>query len=53
MVGQNKLKLEGAAMLDKKKILQLISGNKNFNVKISEPFNQLSIEFLNDFSENS
>ena len=39
-------------MLDKQEILYQVTGNKNFNIKISEPFNQLSIEFLNDFSNN-
>ena len=52
MAVQNKLKLEDVVMLDKKKILRLITGNKNFNVRISEPFNHLSIEFLNDFSNS-
>ena len=49
---QNKLKLEGVGMLNKKKVLHLVTGNKNFSVKISEPFNPLSIEFLNDFSNS-
>jgi len=39
-------------MLDKKKILNFVTKNKNFNVKISKPFNALSIEFLNNFSNN-
>ena len=52
MAVQNKLKLEDVVMLDKKKILRLVTGNKNFNVRISEPFNHLSIEFLNDFSNS-
>ena len=50
MEGQNRLRLEDAVMLDKKKILYQVTRNKSFNIKISEPFNQLSIEFLNDFS---
>ena len=37
-------------MLDKKKILKEITGNKNFNITVSEPFNHKAIEFLNDFS---
>tara|TARA_B110000438_G_scaffold163674_1_gene156664 strand:+ start:1338 stop:2528 length:1191 start_codon:yes stop_codon:yes gene_type:complete len=37
-------------MLDKKKILNIVTGDKNFNIKISKPFYPLSIEFLNDFS---
>ena len=52
MEEQKKPKLEDVVMLDKKKILHLVTGNKNFNVKISEPFNLLSIEFLSDFSNN-
>ena len=52
MEGQNRPRLEDAVMLDKKKILYQVTGNKSFNIKISEPFNQLSIEFLNDFSNN-
>ena len=39
-------------MLDKKKILLKVTGNKSFKVKISEPFNKLCIEFLNDFSNS-
>ena len=50
--GLSLLKLEGVVMLDKQEILYQVTGNKNFNIKISEPFNQLSIEFLNDFSNN-
>ena len=50
MAEQKKLRLEVAAMLDKKKILIKISGNNNFLVNVSEPFNSLSVEFLNDFS---
>ena len=52
MEGQNRLRLEDAVILDKKKILYQVTRNKSFNIKISEPFNQLSIEFLNDFSNN-
>ena len=37
-------------MLDKKKILKEITGIKNFNITVSEPFNHKAIEFLNDFS---
>ena len=50
MAEQKKLRLEVAVMLDKKKILIKISGNNNFLVNVSEPFNSLSVEFLNDFS---
>lgn len=39
-------------MLDKKKILYQVTRNKNFVVKVSEPFNSLSVDFLNDFSNN-
>ena len=52
MEEQKRLKLEGVVMLDKKKILLKITGNKSFKVKISEPFNKLCIEFLNDFSNS-
>ena len=37
-------------MLGKSKILQKISGNKRFHVNVFEPFNNLSVEFLSDFS---
>ena len=37
-------------MLDKKKIIQEITKNKNFNIKVFQPFSDLIIEFLNDFS---
>ena len=39
-------------MLDKntRKMLSKIIGKKKFQVKVSQPFNKLSIEFLNDFS---
>ena len=50
MAEQKKLRLEVVVMLDKKKILIKISGNNNFLVNVSEPFNSLSVEFLNDFS---
>ena len=50
MEEQKKLKSEVVAMLDKKKILKEITGNKNFNITVSEPFNHKAIEFLNDFS---
>tara|TARA_Y100000590_G_scaffold77733_1_gene86178 strand:- start:137 stop:271 length:135 start_codon:yes stop_codon:yes gene_type:complete len=37
-------------MLNKEKIIANLSGNSNFKILISEVFNKLSIEFLNDFS---
>ena len=52
MEEQNRRKLEDVVMLDKKQILYQVTGDKGFNIKISEPFNQLSIEFLSDFSNN-
>ena len=39
-------------MLDKNRILNQVTGNKRFSVKVLEPFNSLSIDFLNDFSNN-
>ena len=50
MAVQKKLRSGDVAMLDKKKILNIVTGDKNFNIKISKPFYPLSIEFLNDFS---
>ena len=44
------LKLEVVAMLDKKKILYEITKNKNFNINVSEPYNEISIQFIKDFS---
>ena len=38
-------------MLDKKKTLYQITKNKRFNINVSEPFNNQSIDFLNDFSK--
>lgn len=35
---------------DNKKLLHFLTKNKNFNIKVSEPFNKLVIDFLNDFS---
>ena len=46
MAEQKKLRLEVAVMLDKKKILIKISGNNNFLVNVSEPFNSLYLDFL-------
>jgi len=37
-------------MLDREKMIANLSGNNNFKVLISEAVNELSIEFLNDFS---
>jgi len=39
-------------MQDKKKILFKLSSNKNFTINVSKPFNSLSVEFLNDFSNS-
>ena len=44
------LRSEVVAMLDKKKILYKITKNKNFNINVSIPFNDLTINFLKDFS---
>ena len=38
-------------MLDKKKILYQITKNKRFNINVSEPFNNQSLDFLSDFSK--
>ncbi len=38
-------------MQDKKEIFYKILNNKNFNIKVSEPFSKLAIEFLDDFSK--
>ena len=37
-------------MLDKRKILDKITKNKSFKVRISKPFNELNTKFLIDFS---
>jgi len=37
-------------MQDKKNIIYKILKNKNFAIKVLEPFNKLAIEFLDDFS---
>ena len=37
-------------MLDKKKTLYKITKNGKFNINVMEPFNNLSIDFLGDFS---
>ena len=37
-------------MLDKNKIIHELSKNKNFNVNVFKPFNDLILDFLNDFS---
>ena len=38
-------------MLDKKQMLYQITKNKRFNINVSEPFNNKSIDFLSDFSK--
>ena len=50
MEEQKKLKLEDVVTLDKKRLLKEISGNNKFSINVCEPFNELRIEFLNDFS---
>ena len=50
MVEQKKLKLGDAVMLDKNRIIYELTDNKNFNIKIFQPFSGLIIDFLNDFS---
>ena len=50
MVEQKKLKLGGAVMLDKNRVIFELADNKNFNIKIFQPFSDLVIDFLNDFS---
>ena len=37
-------------MLDKRKILNKITKNKNFKITINKPFNELNTKFLIDFS---
>ena len=37
-------------MLDKKKTLYKITKNRKFNINVMEPFDNLSINFLDDFS---
>ena len=36
--------------LDKKKILYEITKNKSFSIKVFEPYNNKSVEFIKDFS---
>ena len=50
MAEQKKLKLEDVAMLDKNKIIHGLIDNKNFNIKVFQPFGDLVKDFLNDFS---
>ena len=50
MVELKKLKLGAAVMLDKNRVIHELVKNKNFNIKIFQPFNDLVIDFLNDFS---
>jgi len=38
-------------MLDRKKTLYKITKNRKFNINVMEPFNNLSIDFLDDFSK--
>ena len=45
------LKLEVAAMLDKTIFKYEILGNKKLELYISEPFNSLAINFIEDFSK--
>ena len=50
MEGLINLRLGVVVMLDKKKILYQITKNKNFNINVSIPFSNLTINFLKDFS---
>ena len=50
MVEQKKPKLGDVAMLDKNKIIHGLTENKNFNIKVFQPFADLVKDFLNDFS---
>ena len=38
-------------MLDKEILGCIISGNKKFITTVSEPFNNLAVDFLGDFSD--
>ena len=50
MDGQKKQKLEDAAMLDRKILNLDVLGYKKFEIKVSEPFNNLATNFMEDFS---
>ncbi len=50
MAEQKKLRLEDVAMLDKNKIIHGLIENKNFNIKVFQPFGDLVKDFINDFS---
>ncbi len=50
MVEQKKPKLGDVAMLDKNKIIHGLIKNKNFNIKVFQPFGDLVKDFLIDFS---
>ncbi len=40
-------------MLDKINLLKKITKNNYFDVKVFEPYNKLSIEFLKDFADEN
>ena len=50
MAEQKKQKLGDVAMLDKNKIINRLIENRNFNLKVFQPFSDLVKDFLNDFS---
>jgi|TARA_B100000315_G_C14576043_1_gene587944 hypothetical protein len=51
MEEQKRLKLEVAVILDKEILNYDILGNTNFKIKVVEPFNNLSIDLMTDFSD--
>ena len=50
MAEQKKQRLGDVAMLGKNQIIHGLIENKNFNIKVFEPFCDLVKDFLNDFS---
>ncbi len=50
MAEQKKRKLGDVAMLDKNKIINRLIENRNFNLKVFQPFSDLVKDFLNNFS---
>ncbi len=52
MAEQKKRKLEDVAMLDKNKIINRLIENRNFNLKVFQPFSDLVKDFLNNFSND-
>ena len=47
---QKKLKSEAVVTQDKKKLIYKLTGKKNFEIRTFQSFNSLSVEFLNEFS---